>query len=363
MIEQAAIAPKITRLRLTTNPGIEDIVEQEFRDRATAAGCNISNIEQKPFALDGQLLVESDVAPEALYDVAFQMRSIFHFMHHRYEFSITGSELLDTIYETLLKLEIPEMESANSFRVTTRRIGQHLFNSMEVQRVAGAALVERYGTAVNLEEYDVHIRVDIFDRLCLVSVQLTDDPLDRRKPQVWQPRVTLKNTMAYAMLRLCELAPKGRLLDPFCGSGTILVEAGQIYPELELFGSDRYPGAVEGAQANLVAAGLSHRSQIQCLDARNLMAGYPPAYFDGIVTNPPFGVHLGKKLDFFHLFLHFFRGAETVLIPTGRIVMLVGKGQGALKKVIRRLKTFEIDEERVVETGDVYPHLFICQRK
>lgn len=357
------IISETTRLRFTSNLGIEDIVEQEFRDRATAAGCQVSNIEQKPFSLDGQLLVESQAPPQQLYEVAFQMRSVFHLMHHRYEFSMIGSELLDTIYQELLHLDIPEMESATAFRVTTQRSGQHLFNSMEVQQVAGAALVERYGTTVDLENYDLNVRVDVFNRLCLVSIQLTDTALDQRKPQAWQPRVTIKTTMAYAMLQLCQLEPQGRLLDPFCGSGTILVEAATLYPELELYGSDRFPGAIAGAKANLEAAGLSERAQIQNLDARTLAEGYPPNYFHGIVTNPPFGIHLGAKLDFFGLFLRLIRGAEIVLQPNCRLVILVGKGKGAFKKVIRRSETFEIDQQRVVETGDIYPHLFVCQRK
>jgi len=46
------------QLRLTTNPGIEDVVEEELRDRAGQKSCQITKIQQKPFNLDGQVFVE-----------------------------------------------------------------------------------------------------------------------------------------------------------------------------------------------------------------------------------------------------------------------------------------------------------------
>jgi putative N6-adenine-specific DNA methylase/tRNA (guanine6-N2)-methyltransferase len=351
----------MTQLRFTTNPGIEDLVEQELRDRATVTGCEMTKIEQKPFNLDGQVLVES--FDPRLYETVFQLRSVFHVMRQIHQFSKSpGIDFLEQVYQELLTLEIPEMEVAKEFRVTTKRSGRHLFKSMDVQRLAGAALVEHYGKAVNLHHYDVNVRVDIFNQLCLVSVQLTEESLDRRQIKVWQPRISLKTTMAYGMLRLCQLEGKGRLLDPFCGSGTILMEAATLFPDLEIYGSDRREEAVRGTQTNLTTAGFSHRVQIQQLDARDLEEGYPPAYFRAIVTNPPYGMHLGPQIDFYRLYLKFLSGAEKILEPGGRIVVLVGKGRGAFKKIIAKLGTFKIIQERLVETGDIYPHLFICDR-
>jgi putative N6-adenine-specific DNA methylase/tRNA (guanine6-N2)-methyltransferase len=352
----------MTQLRLTANPGMEDVLEQEFREKASKAGCEIATLQRKPFNLDGQIFVES--SDPKLEDVAFQARSVFHIMRHLYPFyKSPGMDFLDQIYQELMALDIPEMESAKEFRVTTKRSGQHLFNSMEVQQIAGAALVERYGKAVNLNDPDVNVRVDIFDNLCLVSLQLTNYSLSRRHQKVWLPRITIKTTMAYGLLHLCELEGEGRLLDPFCGSGTILIEAGTVFPDLELYGSDRGQEAVAGATANMEANRLSHRVHLKQLDARDLEEGYPPNYFRAIVTNPPYGMHLGPEIDFFRLYLRLLEGAANVLEPGGRLVLLVGKGQRLFKKLIYKLGTFQIHHERIVETGDVYPHLLICDLK
>jgi len=353
----------MTQLRLTTNPGMEDVVEQEFCHKASLAGCEIAKIERKPFNLDGQVLVESGQT-NCLYEVAFQARSVFHVMRHIDAFNKTArGGFLDHIYQELMALEIPEMASAQQFRVTTQRSGQHLFNSMEVQRIAGAALVERYGKPVNLHHPDVNVRVDIFDNLGLVSVQLTETSLSRRHTKVWLPRITIKTTMAYGLLHLAELDGSGRLLDPFCGSGTILIEAGSLFPHLELYGSDRREEAVEGAIANIDANHLSARVNIKTLDARDLEQGYPPNYFRAIVTNPPYGMHLGPEIDFFRLYLKLLEGAESILEPGGRMVLLLGKGHRLFKKLIAKLGTFQICHERVVETGGIYPHLLICDLK
>ena len=353
----------MTQLRLTTNPGIEDIVEQELRDRATVVSCHLTQIKRQPFNLEGQILVESVDDGELLSQIALKARSVFHVMRQIYHFSVPKkADFLETIKQELLELDIPEMEGAKKFRVTTQRNGRHLFNSIDVQKMAGAALIERYQKAVSLEQYDVNVRVDVFDRLCLVSVQLTKASLDRRHHLVWRPRISLKTTMAYAMLRLGGLEEKTRLLDPFCGSATLLLEAATIFPHLELYGSDRREEAVKGAQTNIDTAKISHRVSLKEVDARDLDIIYPHQHFDAIVTNPPFGMHLGAEINFYQLYLKFLRGAGKILAPGGRLVILVGKGRGLFKRLVFKSGLFQIREERLVETGGIYPHLFICDR-
>ncbi len=350
------------QLRLTTNPGLEDVVEQELREHAAEKQCHITKIEQKPFGLKGQVLMESP--DPQLSGIALQARSIFHVMRQVHHFSLISEVAdLDHIYANLLHLDIWEMPSAKTFRVTTQRSGQHSFRTMDVQRVAGAAFIEHYGKAVSLDAYDLNIRVDVYDRLCLVSVQQTREPLDRRQKKVWRPRITLKPTVASAMLQLCQFGGKGRLLDPFCGSGTILIEAATLFPYLEIYGSDRRYEAITGVQDNICKANFADRIEIQQADARDLATHYPANFFQAIVTNPPYGMHLGPEMDFYRLYWKFLQGAEKILEPGGRIVILVGKGCGAFKKIISQFGTFKIWEERLVKTGELYPHLFICERQ
>lgn len=353
----------MTILRLTTNPGIEDIVANEFRQKAAKLDCQIIRIQCRPFHhIDGHVLVESNEPWEKLSAVAFQMRSVFHVMQHLHQFQHQGGDFLAEICQELGKLDIPPMQDAKTFRTTSKRNGQHPFTSIDIQGQTGAVLVERYGTGVDLKNPDVNVRVDVIEDTCFISLQQTWVSLDQRYQRGFQPRITLKTTMAFAMLHLCKLpASGGKILDPFCGSGTILLEAASLRPDIQLYGSDRYEKCVTGARENLISVGCYQRSHIQQLDARDIDSYYPPASFDAIVTNPPYGIQVGQQIDFYLLYRKFLQGAAQLLVPKGRLVMLVGKKHALVRKLLRSSHFFRICHERVVETGNIYPHLLVLE--
>jgi tRNA (guanine6-N2)-methyltransferase len=353
-----------SELYFTTNPGLEDVVVHEFTDRVTDAGLDPSRIQsqRRPFKLAGHVLVRTDADAPALDAIATGMRSIHHVLRPVHGFPLEADPLRQIPAE-LAQLEIAEMPAAASFRVTTRRIGRHEFTSMDVQRVAGAALVERYARPVDLENYELNVRVDVFDRFCLVSVQLTRTSLSRRSARSYRPRAALKTTVAYAMLRLAGAQEGGgALLDPFCGSGTILTEAAALNPELELHGSDLYDQPLDGVGANLEELGLTQRIRIRRADARTLSDSYARGSFRAIVTNPPYGVILGQYLDFERFYYRFLVAAGLVLEPGGMLVMLAWK-HGDLIRALRAHGGFSQRHVRVVETGELYPRIFVLQRK
>ena len=137
----------------------------------------IVRAEEKPFGLDGYVLIESAQSFELLEPIALQLRSIHHILHPLYSFALPQEGALETIRREVAARAVPQMDLARSFRVTSRRNGDHDFSSMDVQRAAGAALVERYACAVDLENYDVEVRVDVFGQTCLVGIQLTQKNL------------------------------------------------------------------------------------------------------------------------------------------------------------------------------------------
>ena len=265
------------------------------------------------------------------------LRSVGHIVEHRAWFTLPDQGPLEALAERLRGIEIPELAGATSFRVTTVRVGDHDFSTIDVQRAAGAVLLERSAVPVDLRSFDLNIRVDVIESLCLVGIQLTDERMDKRHEKIYQPRVTLRPTVAFAMLTLCGLRPeRGRVLDPFCGSGNILLEAGDVLPGFELHGSDYNPRAIEGAAENLRAAGLEARSTLRCLDARELAGVYEPGSIDAIVTDPPYGVRMGRNVNFHGLYIRFLEAAWTVLVPRGRLVILVGKQRAAFNRVVRQ---------------------------
>lgn len=141
----------------------------------------------------------------------------------------------------------------------------------------------------------------------------------------------IRENLAAGMLALSNWNPEQALLDPFCGSGTILVEAATIayglapgrnrpfafqrlrnyQPELwkqlieeaenhskatevaPIYGSDLDPAALEAAKQNIDKAGLPPDAiQLQIAEASTLR---PPAPEGHIITNPPYGERLSQS--------------------------------------------------------------------
>lgn len=145
----------------------------------------------------------------------------------------------------------------------------------------------------------------------------------------------LRENLAAGILALAGWDPSQPLLDPFCGSGTILIEAAwiaqgvppginrpfgferlrnadarqwsalkedahsRIAPQLEtpLFGCDLNPNALEAARENLARANLAPDS-IQFARA-NALDLQPPMDSGWLVTNPPYGERLDEQDDTF----------------------------------------------------------------
>lgn len=82
------------------------------------------------------------------------------------------------------------------------------------------------------------------------------------------------------------------VLDPFCGSGTLLIEWGKLYPQSTLTGIDIAYNALEIAKENMraanIRAGLVHK---------DCTAFVPRAPYDLILSNLPFGNRVGTHQD------------------------------------------------------------------
>ncbi len=350
------------RLFITTNPGLEDVVVEELLARAQAAGLGSIAVQPKPFGFGGQVWVEGGQR-EAMCAMAMQLRSVHHVFEPLHRFDVPMDGGLQHIEAQVEQLDIAEMKTAETFRVTSRRSGKHDFGSMDVQRRAGAALWRRYGTAVDLENFDVNVRVDIFEHVCLVSYQRTQRSLSKRFQRRFQPRVALKASVAYALLHVARIQAQERaeLLDPFCGSGTILLEAAEVFPNLVLCGSDIDHHVIDGARENASALGCAERLVLRQGDARALDAVFPERRFDYIVTNPPYGVRFGQHLNFERFYTRVLQQFWYRLKTAGRLVLIAWKYR-ELVRAIKMTGLFRIRLERAVEMGSLHPHIFVLDR-
>ncbi len=245
--------------------------------------------------------------------------------------------------------------------VRAERAGEHPYSSLDAEREVGAILLEtvarRQGRAppVNLHSDLVVLAVLVDDAVCLL-VDFAGGDLGKRPYKVFNIPTTLKGPLAYHLARQVPLEG-ATVLDPCCGSGTVLIEAGlhlarrspryytKDFPFLRLdwgfdgkallgaldleppasgtlLGADKDLRHVSATKKNLKIAGLDNVSASR-LDLEWLDTKYDKGSVDAIVTQPPLpGRNFDKKkLDKFYA--EFFYQADFILKPAGRIVLLV----------------------------------------
>jgi hypothetical protein len=122
-------------------------------------------------------------------------------------------------------------------------------------------------------------------------------------------------TLAAAAVRLVVASPDDVVVDPFCGSGTLLAERAILGPYRMLQGIDNQPQAIDAATTNL--QGLTSVELI-CDDAAAL-AELPSPHV--IVTNPPYGRRIGGEREARALHLQLDELARRVLQPGGHLVV------------------------------------------
>ena len=166
--------------------------------------------------------------------------------------------------------------------------------------------------------------VRIFENKLWLSAQLHSQLLHKRGWRTEQVRTPLRENWAAALLSIANWHPEEPLLDPFCGSGTILIEAARqaaqrpahlrspyewrhwlpsvptIIPEAmavsaRLFGSDRDAVSVAKAKRHAKSAGVD--VSFTQADIRNVSA---PTTSGLVIANPPYGIRSGRKTDAVH---------------------------------------------------------------
>ncbi len=360
--QEKSVDSPAAKLFITTNPGLEDVVKEELEALLQEAAMPPAEIHLKPFGLGGQIWVEGGQR-QAMEKLALTLRSVHHVLTPLQRFTLPDTDGLQYIEDQVEALAIADMETAQTFRVTSRRSGTHDFGSLDIQRRAGAALWRHYGCAVDLENFTVNVRVDVFEKICLVGYQLTQKSLSKRYQRRFQPRVALKASIAYALLHFARIkkSEDRRLLDPFCGSGTILFEAAQVFPQLSIHGCDIDHRVVECARGNAEDIGLQERINLRQGDARELDKVFPNERFAYVITNPPYGVHFGQHLNFERFYTRILQQIWHILEPNGRLILIAWKRR-QFTRALKLTGLFRQKLERPIKTGDLHPCIYVLDR-
>lgn len=330
---------------VTCNPGLEDVVYAEVHDTNAVAEA------RKFFDFQGHVEVDNISLGELLQlrsiDQIIEIKDAFHF-----------DKTLDTLSERVANINIEELDSSGSFRVSTRRFGNHPFGSHEVQAVIGDVLRNKYNQTVSLKDYEVHIKLDVIASFAYIGIQHTPEKYHKRFRMDYLHRAGIKPSVAYALQRLAAIQPGQTILDPFCGAGTIPLEVAYHYKDqVKNLGGDLYEDVLEGARNNAGLNKLEGYIQYQQMNVFT-MPDHLDEPIDTIISNPPYGVKSATKSNMRKLIRVFIVNAARMLKEGGKMVILMQRAD-MFRQTVLRTKLFKITEERVVESGSLYPHVFV----
>jgi len=232
---------------------------------------------------DCVLVVETNADPHVLASRLAMTRKI---CTHLWTSPATERDILDSLGSTDLVDRLPHKKSFAVRVCRVKRSSPDLSTSLLVKKIA-MALKDEVDFRVDLENPDFEIFCVLTGGACVGGItRATVDPrqFTLRKPQrrsAFHPS-TLPPKLARCMVNLARTPRGGTLLDPFCGIGGILLEAGLI--GAKVVGIDISQKMIDGAEKNLKSFGLTD-FELKQGDARKL----GKIEVDAIATDPPYG--------------------------------------------------------------------------
>lgn len=364
------------RLLLTTSQGIEDIAGREVASLMERLGVPF-RVEEKPLGVEGRLLLEAgethytdekgrkrelSIATYLNENSRLLHRVILEIASERFE-GIEENEpevALRRIKEFASSLPVERfVKVSESFAVRPFRKGDHKITSVEVARTVGEAIFERlslFGSPkVNLDHPAVIFRAELIGEVFFLGIDTTgDSSLHKRPWRVYDHPAHLKATIANALIELAE-PDGGSFIDPFCGSGTILIELALRGYDGKIIGVEKYRKHIKGAKMNALAAGVLDKIEFIQGDATKLSQYVESVDF--AVSNLPYGLKIGRKSMIPGLYMDFFGELARVLEKRG---VFITTEKRAIEKAILE-NGFKIVHHRLIGHGGLMVHTYVVE--
>ena len=310
------------RFIVTSAPGLEAILAEELIALDIAA------------TLEPSGAVTFEGGWETAARVLFESRVAGHVQVSIRRFA-SGSRAM--LYDQVRRIDWPDIfasERSFSINAAGSTEGSDFALSYAPLRIKDAVCDEfrkRGHLRPDVDRHDPDVRLSAFfyQGRCELSLDLSGEPLHRRGYRKEGAMAPLRENRAAALLAFCGYDGSRPFLDPFCGSGTLAIEAAllatrtapgllrptqrfamaQLFPETLPFleearrrasalrreappcpiaGIDLSAEALNVARGNARRAGMEHAVRFERGDAREITA--PDSW---IVTNPPYGERLG----------------------------------------------------------------------
>ncbi|MDY6765772.1 MAG: methyltransferase domain-containing protein [Candidatus Nanohaloarchaea archaeon] len=190
--------------------------------------------------------------------------------------------------DTYQKLAAKDITAENPFAVRTVHVDDTDAPD-ELEENVGRIIDGNSDVGVDLETPGELFRIYLVDGeavLCRLLAEVDRGRYEARQNQErpFSAPVTLHPRLARTLVNLARVPRDGTVLDPFCGTGGILIEAGLL--GCDVYGSDVQEDMVAGARENLEAYGVA--ADIQEAAFSDVDAVFDQE-FDAVVTDLPYG--------------------------------------------------------------------------
>ena len=303
--------------------GLEAVLKREIYD----LGYDISKVD------NGRVYFEGD--DEAIARANVNLRIAERVMICVGEFqAVTFTELFDQVAELEWERFIPK---DGKFWVTkASSVNSKLFSGSDIQSIVKKAIVSRLSKKYNISWFEetgneYPIKIMILKDKVSVCIDTTGVALHKRGYRIASGDAPISETLAASIIKLTPWRPDRILVDPFVGSGTIIIEsammAANIAPgmhrsftsntwsnlvpksiwndvieeandvidtdvETHLQGYDIDDKVLKIARDNAARAGVADLVHFQNRDVADLSHAKKYGF---IITNPPYGERLEEK--------------------------------------------------------------------
>ena len=308
------------KITVSAPSGLEGVVKRELYNLT----------EQESQAISGRLTIEGDIYTIAKLNLNLRTASRVYITIGSFK-----AETFDELFDNLLKLDFENYLDKCSKITVFSNIFESKLNSLQaVSSVSKKAICKRleseYKCKLKESGFEHKIELNIRRDFVTVNLNTSGEPLHKRGYRTSVGDAPIKENVASCLLDLSVWNKNKILVDPFCGSGTILIEAGMILKNIpsglnrdfdflhfEKFDTSFYAQMIEDAKSKIVKIdkptlfGLDiEESQIKLARAHAKKAGVADAIlfevkdmreftsktsFGVIVTNPPYGERISDR--------------------------------------------------------------------
>lgn len=241
----------------------------------------------------------------------------------------------------------------SSFVVRCKRKGKHDFNSIEIERLLGEQIYKKYKTKVDFKAPETIVYVDIINNDCLIGIDQTPANLNKRDYKVKTTSQTLNSCIAYSLIKFANWKPNEVVLDPFCGSGDIMIEAAlSTNKKTKIYAIDRNTKPIE-INSKLAKVKIN----IQKADLDWIDTYFKKNSVDKIITSPPIITELNEK-ETLPEYKEFFNQINYIL--KGKLTIITTKPEYILK--FAKEYKFKLIKEHNIKLGDLNYKVLILKK-